>query len=195
MKPGPVDDARAVLERPVAGDLWVFGYGSLMWRPGFEHAEMQRARLHGYHRSLCVWSWVHRGTPHVPGLVLGLDRGGSCVGRAFRVPARARRSTLEYLREREMVTNVYLPTWQTARLEDGRVVETLTFRVRRDHHQYAGRMPAEAAARAVVCASGRGGHNIEYVANTISHLVECGVRDHHLESVHRKVLELASAGN
>src|SRR3954454_21993452 len=89
------------------GDLWVFGYGSLMWRPGFEFIEQVPARLIGEHRALCVYSFVHRGTPERPGLVLGLDRGGACRGVAFRVPQKHRLATVAYLRAREQVTSVY----------------------------------------------------------------------------------------
>ena len=98
------------------GDFWVFGYGSLMWRPGFAHTETCRARLYGFRRSLCVWSFVYRGTPERPGLVLGLDRGGSCVGLAFRVPGELRDEVLAYLRDRELVTNVYLERMLPIRL-------------------------------------------------------------------------------
>src|ERR1700754_111044 len=94
------------------GDLWVFGYGSLMWRAGFAYVEKAQARLVGEHRALCVYSFVHRGTPEKPGLVLGLDRGGACRGMAFRVAAGARAATVDYLRAREQVTKVYLETWR-----------------------------------------------------------------------------------
>ena len=105
------------------GDLWVFGYGSLMWRPGFAHVETHRARLFGYRRALCIASFVHRGTPERPGLVLGLDRGGSCLGLAFRVPGEREGEVIDYLRERELVTNVYLERRLPIRLDNGQMVE------------------------------------------------------------------------
>ena len=98
-------------------DFWVFGYGSLMWRPGFAFVESVTAHLAGEHRALCVYSWVHRGTPEQPGLVLGLDRGGSCRGVAFRVDGGRRDEVVAYLREREMVTSVYREVWRTIRLD------------------------------------------------------------------------------
>ena len=101
------------------GDFWVFGYGSLMWRPGFDHLGAVRAHLHGYHRALCVRSFVHRGAEQRPGLVLGLDKGGSCVGLAFRVEAGKREATVDYLRERELVTHVYKE--RLLRLRDHRI--------------------------------------------------------------------------
>ena len=97
-----------------ADDLWVFGYGSLMWRPGFDYLERHEGRLIGAHRALCVYSFVHRGTPQKPGLVLGLDHGGACRGIVYRVGAKKREATIEYLRNREQVTMVYRESYRTA---------------------------------------------------------------------------------
>ena len=140
------------------GDFWVFGYGSLIWRPGFAHVETRRARLFGYRRSLCVYSFVHRGTRERPGLVLGLDHGGSCIGLAFRVPGDLRGEVTTYLRERELVTNVYLERMLDIRLDKtdtggGGAVEAVAYVVDRRHEQYAGALDA-ADAGAVV----RGAH-------------------------------------
>src|SRR5215468_4131183 len=121
------------------GDLWVFGYGSLMWRPGFEFTERVPARLIGEHRALCVYSFVHRGTPERPGLVLGLDHGGTCRGVAYRAKGRARAATLAYLREREQVTNVYVERVRPVILADHaeRRVPAVCYMVDRSHPQYA----------------------------------------------------------
>src|SRR5690349_12679744 len=124
------------------GDLWVFGYGSLMWRPGFDHVEKVQARLVGEHRALCVYSFVHRGTPEKPGLVLGLDRGGACRGIAYRVDRVARPKTITYLRAREQVTMVYREAWRDVLIEGEpeRRVRALVYVVDRGHAQYAGRL-------------------------------------------------------
>jgi cation transport protein ChaC len=161
-------------------DLWVFGYGSLMWRPGFPHLDACPARIFGYHRALCVWSWFHRGTPVRPGLVFGLERGGSCLGRVYRVAATDRARVEAYLYEREMVTAVYRPHRLPARAA-GRVVQALAFVVDHRHAQYAGGMTAEAAAQVVAAARGASGPNPEYVINTHRHLRELGIRDPHLD--------------
>ena len=141
------------------GDLWVFGYGSLMWRPGFDVLERVPARLIGLHRALCVFSYVHRGTPEKPGLVLGLDRGGMCRGIAFRVAAAKRESTIAYLRGREQVTSVYLETVRRIELEDEarRQVRALTYVVDRGHVQYAGRLSVEQSVHYVRQGHGRSG--------------------------------------
>ena len=171
-------------------DFWVFGYGSLMWRPGFEHVETVNADLPGSHRALCVYSWVHRGTRQRPGLVLGLDRGGSCRGVAFRVRGTDRADVLAYLRERELVTDVYREVWRPIRLlPDRRKVEALAFVVDRDHQQYAGRLDAETVVGVVRHAVGQSGANIDYILNTVDHLRALGVRDAGLERVAEALLE------
>lgn len=169
------------------GDFWVFGYGSLMWRPGFAHVETRRARLHGFRRSLCVTSVVYRGTPEKPGLVLGLDRGGSCVGLAFRVPHELRDEALAYLRDRELITSVYLERMLPVHLEGGETVSAVSFVVDRRHEQYAGALDEESAARMVSGSAGNAGPNEDYVLNTIDHLKALGIRDHWLEAVGRLV--------
>ncbi|MDX1512489.1 MAG: gamma-glutamylcyclotransferase [Gammaproteobacteria bacterium] len=160
------------LPRP---DLWVFGYGSLMWHPGFPPAESRVARLFGYHRGLCVWSWVYRGTETSPGLVLGLDSGGSCLGVAHRVRREHRAAAAAYLYEREMVTAVYKPAVVRLRLDDGRRVRALTFVADRGHSQYAGDLSAEEAADVVRRAHGKSGPNVDYVANTVACLDRLGI--------------------
>ncbi|WP_292199707.1 gamma-glutamylcyclotransferase, partial [Mesorhizobium sp.] len=165
------------------GDFWVFGYGSLIWRPGFAHVETRRARLYGFRRSLCVYSFVHRGTRERPGLVLGLDRGGSCVGLAFRVPGDLRDEVLSYLRERELVTSVYLERTLDVRLDgagQGGTVEAVAYIVDRAHEQYAGGLDADHAAKVVRGAVGQSGRNEDYVLSTVEHLRALGIRDHWL---------------
>lgn len=168
-------------------EFWVFGYGSLMWNPGFIYQERAVAKAFGYRRSLCVRSHVYRGTPEKPGLVLGLDRGGSCSGVAFRVSGEERAGVLDYLRERELVTHVYKERLLPVSLRDGRQVRALGYVVDRAHLQYAGGLEAAEAAEIVRTASGKSGPNPVYVLNTIAHLQEMGIRDHWLEGVGRLV--------
>lgn len=164
-------------------DFWVFGYASLMWKPGFDHVERRRARLFGYHRSLCIASYEHRGTPERPGLVMGLDRGGSCVGVAFRVEAQKYEPVMAYLRARELVTNVYLERTGTLALDDGRIVPGIAYVADRAHGQYAGRLEVEDAVTRVCGAVGGMGPNEDYVINTAEHIRTLGIRDHWLEQV------------
>ncbi|MDO9125531.1 MAG: gamma-glutamylcyclotransferase [Parvibaculum sp.] len=159
-------------------DLWVFGYGSLMWRPGFEHEERRPARLRGYHRSFCVYSHVHRGTPEKPGLVFGLDAGGSCRGVAFRVAASRADETRRYLQAREQVTLVYRDVVKPVELvDDGTRVEALCFVVDRAHGQYAGRLAFEDQVRLIAEGEGRSGLNPDYLESTVRHLDEAGLKD------------------
>jgi glutathione-specific gamma-glutamylcyclotransferase len=160
-------------------ELWVFGYGSLMWQPGFAFAERAPAALIGAHRSLCIYSFHHRGTKDHPGLVLGLDQGGACRGMAFRVAPEQCDTTLSYLRAREQVTEVYVETMKPVSLLDGsaRELEALCYMVDRAHPQYAGRLSLERQAELVRGAAGLAGANTEYVLNTVRHLEEAGVHD------------------
>jgi len=161
------------------GELWVFGYGSLMWRPGFVYLERVPARLIGLHRALCVLSFVHRGTPERPGLVLGLDRGGMCRGIAYRVAASARENTIAYLREREQVTSVYVETVRQIELEDKtrRRVRALCYIVDRSHAQYAGRLTLAESLHHVRQGHGKSGANRDYVIETVRALESLGYRE------------------
>lgn len=166
-------------------DLWVFGYGSLMWRPGFDILERVPAKLIGMHRSLCVYSFVHRGTPERPGLVMGLDRGGMCRGIAYRVAATKREATIAYLREREQVTSVYLETMRRIALEDEtrRQVRALCYIVDRGHVQYAGRLSVEECVHYVRQGHGRSGNNRDYVIETVRALEDLGYRETDLHRI------------
>jgi cation transport protein ChaC len=162
-----------------AGDLWVFAYGSLMWRPDFEFLERRPARLIGAHRALCVFSFVHRGTPEKPGLVLGLDRGGNCRGIAYRVAGALRADTIEYLREREQVTMVYRETHRAVWLDDdpAQRVTALCYMVDRGHEQYAGRLSLDQQLHYVRQGHGRSGVNRDYVLDTVAEIERQGYRD------------------
>jgi glutathione-specific gamma-glutamylcyclotransferase len=161
------------------GDLWVFGYGSLMWRPGFDFVERVPARLIGEHRALCVYSFVHRGTPEKPGLVLGLDRGGACRGIAFRIAGKNRAETVAYLRAREQVTSVYREAMRSVWLEnEGRQrVGALAYVVDRGHVQYAGRLSLAEQFHHVMQGHGQSGANREYVLSTVKAIEAEGFRD------------------
>jgi cation transport protein ChaC len=174
------------------GDLWVFGYGSLMWRPGFEFTEQVPARLIGEHRALCVYSFDHRGTPEKPGLVLGLDRGGACRGIAYRVAAKLRESTVRYLRSREQTTHVYREVTRSVWLDNeaSQRVSALTFVVDRGHVQYAGRLPLAEQLRIVLQGHGRSGNNRDYVLSTVRSIEAQGFRD---QQLHRLALMLHDA--
>jgi len=159
-------------------DLWVFGYGSLIWRPGFPFREARPATLHGAHRALCVYSWVHRGTRAHPGLVLGLDHGGACRGMAFRVDPADRDAAVGYLREREQVTMVYREALRSVRVHgEPDIVTALVYVVDPNHEQYAGRLPLARQVEIVRGASGRSGANVDYVLNTVSAMRAAGISD------------------
>ena len=166
-------------------DLWVFAYGSLMWRPDFPFVEQIEARLIGAHRALCVYSFVHRGTAERPGLVLGLDRGGACRGIAYRVAVAERIRTVAYLRRREQVTSVYRevirPVWLRRRPEER--VPALCYMVDRGHPQYAGRLALEQQLHHVRQGHGVSGANRDYVIATVTSLERLGYRETQLHQL------------
>jgi cation transport protein ChaC len=160
--------------------LWVFGYGSLMWDPGFSHEARHVATIYGLHRRLCVSSIRYRGTPEKPGLVLGLDRGGCCRGYAYRISSSAKHEVAAYLEEREMVNGVYKPVFVCAWLENDTRAAALTFRVRREHPQYIPPMCETQLAERILRSAGLKGPNRDYVLNTVRELHAMGFRDESL---------------
>lgn len=166
-----------------SSDLWVFGYGSLMWRPGFEFVEARPALLKGWHRSFCLYSLHYRGTPDHPGLVLGLDRGGSCRGVAFRVAAAKAAITVEYLNERELVGYAYLAKTLKVGLDDGSKVPAYCFVADQRHRHYAGDLELEKAASIIMDAQGCAGLNRDYLINTVRRLETDGYLDKSLHTL------------
>ncbi|SEW01174.1 cation transport protein ChaC [Aliiroseovarius sediminilitoris] len=162
-------------------DLWVFGYGSLMWNPGFDHTEAVVATLPGYHRSFCMRSIHHRGTEDAPGLVLALDEmdGACCQGLAFRACPKSHNKTLAELRERELVSSAYLEKRLKIVLQDGREVEAVTYVIDPDHVQYC-QIALDEQAQIIARAVGGRGPNTEYLYNTAAHLADLGIEDQDL---------------
>jgi glutathione-specific gamma-glutamylcyclotransferase len=166
--------------------VWVFGYGSLIWNPDLAFDRRITARVHGYHRRLCLWSRINRGTPDCPGIVAGLDRGGSCAGVAYRIRPADVLAEFERLWQREMLLASYAPRWLNCRLVDGSHVQALAFVVRQDAPNYAGRL-SEADIIEVFTRGGCGryGTSLDYLVNCIVSLREHGLRDPHFERIAR----------
>lgn len=165
---------------------WVFGYGSLMWNPGFATPETQAARLPGWHRSFCIYSEHYRGTPKKPGLILGLLPGGSCRGLAHRLPAATYDEVRRYLVHREIDHDgVYEEAVRLLQLDDGRTVPALVYLADRTHRQFAGKLPTKEALRLIRQGHGATGSNLDYVLNTVTHLGELGLSDRSLEMLAR----------
>ncbi len=163
--------------------FWVFGYGSLIWRPGFDFLVSQPARLYGAHRALCIYSHHYRGTPQKPGLVFGLVPGGSCNGMAFEIGVANRDRVLNYLREREQVTSVYFEVERWVRLNCGKKVLATSFVVNKDHPQFAGNLACSEELALVREARGSAGPNRDYVLNTVEHLDQLHIADRHLHQL------------
>lgn len=174
---------RSLRETLVMAD-WVFGYGSLIWSPDFDFDQSHLARVHGFHRAFCIRSTLYRGTPEAPGIVLGLDRGGSCIGMAFRLTPQHRLRSIEALYEREMIQQVYHPRLIDAVLRDGRKVRALTFVANRDNPSYE-KLPDAEIARRLACCQGQRGHNLDYAIRTRQSLTHHGVDCPHLARITR----------
>ncbi len=187
---GAAPDPLAGIERLRA--QWVFAYGSLIWHPDFDYIERHLARVHGYHRAFCISSTIYRGTPESPGVVLGLDRGGSCHGVVYRLPPGEETPIVEKLYRREMPNHVYTPRLLPIRLADGRSIEAITFVARRNHPSYLRISRDEVLRRLSSCRGGRG-HNREYAINTWHALREWGIEDAGLGAITRELQSLDCA--
>lgn len=165
----------------MSDERWVFGYGSLMWRPGFDYVERDAATLHGRRRAFCIYSVHHRGTYERPGLVLGLAPGGAVRGAAFRVAEADWPKVYAYLLEREQPTETYIEARRAVRLADGRRVEALVFLSDVRHAQWAGNLSLERQAELIAGARGLSGPNVDYLRDLVAHLREEGVRDTAME--------------
>jgi cation transport protein ChaC len=169
-------------------ELWLFAYGSLMWRPDFEFAEQRPATLRGWHRRFCLWQWRYRGTPERPGLMLALDRGGSCVGTAYKVVRPDLRAKVMPVWRREMRGRGYRPRWVVAGTPQG-PVRALTFVANRDGERYAGRLSDPEIADRIALACGPMGPSADYLLNTVAHCEAMGIHDRHLWRVQALVAE------
>ena len=172
--------------KPKGAGWWVFAYGSLLWNPLFPFAESRRASVHGLHRRFCLLSLASRGTPHAPGLVLGLDRGGSCRGVVYRLPAPLAMDEFHLLWRREMVTGAYSPRWLHVDC-DGRPQIALGFVVRRDHSQYTRKLTIDEQAEVIARASGAFGSSADYLERTRVSLATHGIVDLYLERLASRV--------
>jgi glutathione-specific gamma-glutamylcyclotransferase len=175
------------------GDRWVFGYGSLMWRPGFAFVERRPAIARGRRRAFCIYSVHHRGTPERRGLVLGLAPGGATRGAAYRVAAVDWPAVHAYLQEREQPTETYFEAWAHVRLDTGVLVEALVYLSDRAHPQWAGDLTLEQQARLIAGATGLSGRNVDYVRDLVVHLRAEGVADRTMERLLARVEELEAA--
>ena len=176
-------------------NLWVFGYGSLMWNPEFPVSEQQAAELEGFSRSFCMWSIHHRGSVENPGLVLALDADDTarCQGIAFRIPTDQADEALKRLRERELISSAYFEKICPISLSDGREVQAVCYVIDRNHSQYCGELDLETQAQVIARSTGGRGPNSEYLYNTFTHMVDMNIADHDMMWLVGRVRELKEA--
>ena len=172
--------------------LWVFGYGSLLWKPGFEVAEARLATLTGFRRRFCMWSIHHRGSVSDPGLVLALEPhdGGQCCGMALRVEDGQADAVVAYLRDRELISSAYVEAVLDLSLEDGREIAALAYVMDPGHEQYTGDLSLERQAEIIAAARGGMGPNCEYLWNTAAHMREVGIEDRDVFWLSDRVAEM-----
>jgi len=170
---------KTLQRHPVGSDVWLFAYGSLIWNPAFRYVDRHIGTIYGWHRRFCVWAPLGRGTPENPGLVLGLERGGSCRGVVYRIAAADLSSELLLLWRREMVVGSYIPRW--VRVQDGdRTVRAIAFTSNPQHPSYTGKLPLSTVVRHLATARGAIGSAADYLTQTVEGLHSEGIRDHHL---------------
>lgn len=191
------DELSASLKASLAGadlsaGVWLFGYGSLIWNPAFHFTDRLVGRIYGYHRRFCLWTHLGRGCPERPGLVLGLERGGSCLGVAYHIAPEAAREELMIVWRREMLSGAYLPRWVEVVTALGRV-PAITFVINHAHERYAGALADEEVAETIATARGFLGACADYLINTVDHLAELGIRDRPLERLRQQVVARTSA--
>lgn len=173
----------------IKNGIWIFGYGSLIWNPAIDFIEKHIGHIYGYHRAFCMWTPLGRGTPENPGIMLALDRGGSCNGLAFRVSIEKIEEELKILWSREMALDNYIPTWVKIHTH-GKMIFGLTFIINRNHLRYAQKLPTETIAKHLSTAMGELGTSAEYLENLITHLTKLGIIDKSMNDLHQKVTAL-----
>ncbi|MDP6388286.1 MAG: gamma-glutamylcyclotransferase [Alphaproteobacteria bacterium] len=196
----PMSDAereaswRAMLaEGPPGGEVWVFGYGSLMWNPAFHYTLRRKGLVRGYHRRHCMWSGFGRGSDEFKGLMLGLDRGGSCHGVAFRIAPEEVEEEIDIIWKREMIGGAYRPRWLKVLTAEG-PVRAIAFTINRGYERYAGRLPDDIIVAHVATAEGKLGTCHEYLVNTVAQLDELGIRDGAMHDLLRQVEDYRENG-
>ena len=172
---------------PSLDSIWVFGCGSLIWNPAFHFTEKLRGKIHGYHRRFCLWSTIGRGSPSKPGLMLGLERGGSCKGIFYKIDRREIRTELDIVFRRELITDAYRPTWVSARILDKSPFKAIAFVINRSHNRYAGALDDETVIQTIAEAKGTLGSCSEYLYETVLQLDNLGMPDRRLASIARRV--------